>query len=167
MPALGSQVTDWESIEAHTAYSTTRAYADINEALFPLFASAPPAPLPRMFHVRFSTSSGVWTEDAARVFFFYVDAVQDMPVTKTPMVAAAAALEQVRLLEDKIIGGWALETMPPSSKYDCECRLFVLAQPWSSERGLKSRDDDVSSTMYEAFKSLSIHNEESTLKMIR
>ncbi|KAI4267771.1 MAG: hypothetical protein LQ337_008192 [Flavoplaca oasis] len=158
-------LVDWESVEAHTTYSTTPAYADINEALFPLLAPAPPAALPRMFHVRFQGLSGVWDEDAVKVSFFYMDNDRDMPAIKTPLVAAA--LEQVRLLEDKMIGGWALEAMPSSSKDDRERRLFVLAQPWNGQQGATMGDDDVSTAVYEALNGLSIHNEESTLRIKR
>lgn len=160
-----TRCTDWESVEAHTTYSTTPAYADINEALFPLLAPAPPAALPRMFHVRFQGLSGVWDEDAVKVSFFYMDNDRDMPAIKTPLVAAA--LEQVRLLEDKMIGGWALEAMPSSSKDDRERRLFVLAQPWNGQQGATMGDDDVSTAVYEALNGLSIHNEESTLRIKR
>lgn len=116
-----------------------------------------------MFHVRFPTLSGVWDEDYVRVSFFYMDTDQDMPATKTPLVASA--LEQVRLLKDKMIGGWALETMPSSSEDVRERRLFVLAQPWDSQEGVTMRDDDDSIAVYKALNGVSIHNQESTLRM--
>lgn len=80
----------------------------------------------------------------------------------------AAALERLRLLEDRMAGGWALEAGPWRSEDDRrEQRLFVLAQPGNSKGVATNSDDDVSmsNAVCEAFKDLSLHSQESTLEM--
>lgn len=138
-------------------YATTPQYAALNSDLFPLFAPHPPAPVPYMFHVRFSRPCGLWEAEAVEILLFYVavdrdGAEEDLFDARLKDVEAGGRYDDRGMVG--ITGGWVEGLVSQNSGRSNHCRLYVLAQLWRSEDELQKGQRQAAATICEAISGL-------------